>query len=96
RVRRDADTRGSGIGLALVRRIVDDHGGKSWAENHEDGGAVVTFSLPIRDWGADPVEPEREPPPRPSVAPPPDPADDEDVDDSDEEGTDGEAPAAAE
>ncbi len=96
RVRRDADTRGSGIGLALVRRIVDDHGGKSWAENHEDGGAVVTFSLPIRDWGADPVEPEREPPPRPSVAPPPDPADDEDVDDSDEDGTDGEAPAAAE
>ena len=90
-MRRDADTRGSGIGLALVRRIVDDHGGKSWAENHEDGGAVVTFSLPIRDWGGDEDDEERsgrasDAPPRPSVAPP----------EGDDEGEDGEAPAAAE
>ncbi|MBZ0115652.1 MAG: HAMP domain-containing histidine kinase, partial [Sandaracinaceae bacterium] len=56
RVRRDAGTRGSGIGLSLVKRIVEAHGGKAWAENAAGGGAVVSFSLPIHEasWAADP------------------------------------------
>lgn len=41
-------TRGSGIGLSLVKRIVEAHGGRAWAENAPDGGAVVSFSLPLR------------------------------------------------
>lgn len=48
RVRRDTDTRGSGIGLSLVKRIVEGHGGRAWAENAPGGGAVVSFSLPLR------------------------------------------------
>lgn len=48
RVRRDTETRGSGIGLSLVKRIAEAHGGRAWAENAPGGGAVVTFSLPIR------------------------------------------------
>lgn len=48
RVRRESGTRGSGIGLSLVKHIVEAHGGRAWAENAPDGGALVSFSLPLR------------------------------------------------
>ena len=48
RARRDTETRGSGIGLALVKRIVEGHGGRAWAEDAPGGGAIVSFSLPLR------------------------------------------------
>lgn len=53
RLKRDAQTRGSGIGLALVRHIAMAHGGRAWARNaeDEDGGAVVGFALPASDIG---------------------------------------------
>lgn len=49
RVRHGGESaRGSGIGLSLVKRIVEAHGGKAWAENAPEGGAIVSFSLPIQ------------------------------------------------
>lgn len=44
---RARDTGGSGVGLAVSHRIVEDHAGEVFASNAEDGGAIVGFVLPL-------------------------------------------------
>jgi signal transduction histidine kinase len=38
---------GTGLGLAICREIIAAHKGRVWANNRPDGGAVMTFEVPV-------------------------------------------------
>jgi two-component system sensor histidine kinase KdpD len=41
------DTKGTGMGLAIAKGIVDAHGERIWVESEQGQGAVFSFTLPV-------------------------------------------------
>ncbi len=58
--------KGTGLGMAIVKKIVEEHGGAIWAENRTQGGACVILRLPAPESAPTPdttkTQPDKETP----------------------------------
>lgn len=48
RIHQPGEAGGTGVGLALCRRVVERHGGEIWMDSVQGQGSTVSFTLPVR------------------------------------------------
>lgn len=53
RLQGNTETRGTGVGLSIVRKVAENHGGYAWAEGRPGDGATFFVMLPVQGPASD-------------------------------------------